>query len=102
MIYTEITYLTHGASYHSGRTSIRKASGKVYTLKWMEPVAPIDTSKYYHCHRDLTVKDRSTWFHMEQKDMGPQGLGHSPIKQYPMTFTSLYQASKVTGILNNA
>ena len=34
--------------------------------------------------------------------MGPQGLGCSPIKQYPMTFTSLYQASKVTGISNNA
>ena len=58
----------------------------------MEPVAPIDTSKCYHCHRDLTVKDRSTWFHMELKD----------IKQYPMNFTSLYQASKVTGISNNA
>ena len=29
---------------------------------------------------------------MERKD----------IKQYPMTFTSLYQASKVTGISNNA
>ena len=51
-------------AYHSGRTSIKKASGEVYTIKWMEP---IDTSKCYHCHRDLTVKDRSTWFHMEQK-----------------------------------
>ena len=51
-------------AYHSGRTSIRKASGEVYALKWMEPVAPIDTSKCYHCHRDLTVKDRSTWFHI--------------------------------------
>ena len=57
----------------------------------MKPVTRIDNSKYYHCHRDLTVKDRSTWFHMERKD----------IKQYPMTFTSLYQASKVTGISNN-
>ena len=47
-------------AYHSGRTSIRKASGEVYTLKWMELVTPIDTSKCYHCHRDLTVKDRST------------------------------------------
>ena len=28
-------------AYHSGRTSIKKASGEVYTLKWMEPVAPI-------------------------------------------------------------
>ena len=89
-------------AYHSGRTSIKKASGEVYTLKWMELVTPIDTSKCYYCHRDLTVKDMSTWFHMERKDMGPQGPGCSPIKQYPMTFTSLYQASKVTGISNNA
>ena len=79
-------------AYHSGRTSIKKASRKVYTLKWMELVTPIDTSKRYYCHRDLTVKDRSTWFHMEQKD----------IKQYPEAFTSLYVASKVTGISNNA
>ena len=80
------------SAYHSGRTSIKKASGKVYTLKWMELVTPIDTSKCYYCHRDLTVKDKSTWFHMERKD----------IKQYPKTFTSLYVASKVTGISNNA
>ena len=79
-------------AYHSGRTSIKKASGKVYTQKWMELVTPIDTSKCYYCHRDLTVKNRSTWFHMERKD----------IKQYPKTFTSLYMASKVTGISNNA
>ena len=31
-----------------------------------------------------------------------EGPGRSLIKQYPMTFTSLYQASKVTGISNNA
>ena len=80
------------SAYHSGRTSIRKASGEVYTLKWMELVAPIDTSKCCYCHRDLTVKDRSTWFHMERKY----------IKQYSKSFTSLYQASKVTGISNNA
>ena len=30
-------------AYHSGRTSIRKASVEVYTLKWMELVVPIDT-----------------------------------------------------------
>ena len=52
-------------AYHSGRTSIRKTSGKVYRLEWGKPVAPIDTSKCYYCRRDLTVKDRSTWFHME-------------------------------------
>ena len=79
-------------AYHSGRTSIRKASGEVYTLKWMELVTPIDTRECYHCHKALTVKDRSTWFHMEQKD----------IKELPETFTSLYAASKVTGISNNA
>ena len=89
-------------AYHSGRTSIKKASGEVYTLKWMELVTPIDTTKCYYCHRDLTVKDRSTWFHMERKDMGPEGPGRSPIKQYPKNFTSLYAASKVTGISNNA
>ena len=55
-------------------------------------MAPIDTSKRYYYRRDPTVKDRSTWFDMERKD----------IKQYPKTFTSLYGASKVTGISNNA
>ena len=34
--------------------------------------------------------------------MGQQGPGCSSIKQYPKTFASLYQASKVTGISNNA
>ena len=65
-------------------------------------MTPIDTSKGYYCHRDLTVKYRSTWFHMERKDMGLQDPGRSPIKQYPKTFTSLYAASKVTGISNKA
>ena len=46
----------------------------------MELVTPIDTSKCFHCHKALTVKDRSTWFHMERKDikgspMGPQDPG---------------------------
>ena len=89
---TGISFRAVRNAYHSGRTSIKKASGEVYTLKWMELVTPIDTSKRYYCHRDLTVKDRSTWFHMEKKD----------IKQYPKTFTSLYTASKVTRISNNA
>ena len=79
------------SAYHSSRTFTRKASGEVYTLKWMELVTPIDTSKCYYCHKALTVKDRSTWFHMERKD----------IKQYPKTFTSVCTASKVTGISNN-
>ena len=72
-------------AYHSGRTSMRKASGEVYTLKWYSPVAPIDTRECYHCHKALTVKNRSTWFHIERKD----------IKGSPMTFTSLFSASKV-------
>ena len=79
-------------AYHSKRTSKRKASGEVYTLEWERPVAPIDTRECYHCHKPLTVKDRSTWFHMERKD----------ITGAPVTFTSLYVASKVTGISNNA
>ena len=79
-------------AYHSGRTSIKKVSGEVYTLKWDKPVAPINTRECYHCHNALTVKDRSTWFHIERKD----------IKGVPMTFTPLYMASKVTGISNNA
>ena len=79
-------------AYHSGRTSIKKASGEVYSLEWGKPVTPIDTSKCCYCHNALTVKDMSTWFHMERKD----------IKQLPKTFTSLYRASKVTGISNNA
>ena len=48
--------------------------------------------KCFHFHKALTVKDRSTWFHIERKD----------IKGSPMTFTSLYAASKVMGISNNA
>ena len=32
-------------AYHSGRASIRRASGEVYSLEWGVPVAPIDTSK---------------------------------------------------------
>ena len=99
-----ISLRTARNAYHSGRTSIRKASGKVYSLEWGKPVAPIDTSKCYYCRRDLTVKERSTWFHMERKDIkqapvGPQDPG--PL-QGPMTFTSLYTASEVTGISNNA
>ena len=79
-------------AYHSKGTFIRKSSGEVYTLKWYSPMAPIDTSKCYHCHKALTVKDRSAWFDMKRED----------IKEAPVTFTSLYTASKVTGISNNA
>ena len=91
-------------AYHSGRTSIRKASGEVYSLEWGKPVAPIDTSKCYYCSRYLTVKDRSTWFHMERKDIkqAPMGLQDPGPLWGRMTFTSLYAASKVTGISNNA
>ena len=65
-------------AYHSQGTSIRKASGKVYTLKWYEPFVPLDASKYYHCYNALTVKEA------------------------PMNFTPLYMASKETGISINA
>ena len=43
-------------AYHSGRTSIQKASGEVYNLKWGKPVAPIDTRECCYCHNALTVK----------------------------------------------
>ena len=85
---TEISLRAVRNAYHSERTSIRKASGEVYTQEWERPVAPIDTRECYHCHKALIVKGRSTWFNMERK--------------VPFTFTSLYVASKVTGISNNA
>ena len=78
--------------YHSKGTSIRKASGKVYTLKWYEPYIPLDTSRCYHCRNALTVKNRSAWFDLERED----------IKEASMNFTSLYMASKKTGISINA
>ena len=67
-------------------------------------MAPIDTRECYHCHKALTVKDRSTWFHMERKDIKklPMGLQDPGPLWGPMTFTSLYVALKVTGISNNA
>ena len=78
--------------YHSGRASIRKASGEVYTLKWLDLPPPKDTTKCYYCNKALTVKDRSAWFHMNRVDC---------LRPYSMTFTSLYQALKATGISNN-
>ena len=79
-------------AYHSKRTFIRKASDKVYTLEWQEPFIPKGPRECYHCRKTLTVKEKSTWFHMERDDikelpMGPQNPG--PL-QGPMTFTSLY------------
>ena len=74
--------------YHSKRTSTRKASSKVYTIEWQEPFIPKDPRECYHCCKTLTVKEKSTWFHMERDD----------IKELPMTFTFLYVASKITGI----
>ena len=78
-------------AYHFGRTSIRKASGEVYSLEWGDPTPPKDTTKCYYCHNALTAKDRSTWFHMDRTDK------EEPSK----TFKTLYQASKLTGISNN-
>ena len=75
-------------AYHSKKTSVRKASGKVYTLEWQEPFIPKDPRECYHCCKTLTVKEKSTWFHTERDD----------IKELPMTIKSLYVALKVTGI----
>ena len=63
-------------AYHSKRTSIRKASGEVYTLEWQEPFIPKDARECYHCHKTLTVKEKSTWYHMERDDIKelPMGL----------------------------
>ena len=36
-------------AYHSKRTSIRKASGEVYTLDWKELVYLKDPRECYHC-----------------------------------------------------
>ena len=47
-------------AYHSKRTSIRKASGKVYTLEWQEPFIPKDHRECYHCHKTPTVNEKST------------------------------------------
>ena len=35
-------------AYHSKRTSIRKASGEVYTLEWQEPFIPKDPRECYY------------------------------------------------------
>ena len=67
-------------AYHSKRTSIRKSSGKVYNLEWRKPFISKDPRECYHCRKTLTVKEKSTWFHMERDDikelpMGPQDPG---------------------------
>ena len=54
-------------AYHSERTSIRKASGELYTLEWQEPFIPKDPRECYHCRKTLTVKEKSTSFHMEKR-----------------------------------
>ena len=61
-------------------------------LEWGKPFTPIDPSKCSYCKKALTFKNRSTWFHMERKD----------IEGAPVSFTSLYAASKVTEISRNA
>ena len=78
-------------AYHSGKTSNKKSFWRSLCSSVGETIDSYRyTSKCYYCHNALTVKDRSTWFHMERKDTN----------QVPMTFTSLYVASKVTGISN--
>ena len=55
----------------------------------MGPFIPKNLRECCYYHKTLTVKDRSTWFHIERKD----------IKELPiMAFTSLHVASKITGI----
>ena len=90
---TEISLRAVRNAYHSGRTSIKKASGKVYTLKWLELVTPIDTSKCYYCHRDLTVKDRSTC-NMSVIISSTQDSRFAK----PRNFHSIPAVSKATGI----
>ena len=31
--------------------------------------------EYYHCHKSLTVKEKSTWFHMERDDIKELPMG---------------------------
>ena len=77
---------------------MRKRLGEVYTLKWEEPdpirVKPPWTvsKKCSKCSKDLTPEDKSSFFFM------------CPENNYerPLTFVSLYRASKVTGISINA
>ena len=43
-------------AYHSKKISVRKASGKVYTLEWQEPFIPKDPRECYHCCKTLSRK----------------------------------------------
>ena len=77
---------------------MRKRSGRVYNLKWEEP-GPIGEArrvkyvskpakKCNKCSKDFTPEDRSALF-----TLYPGGDYNRPL-----TFVSLYQASKKTGI----
>ena len=79
---TRISLRAARNAYHSGRTSIRKASGEVDSLEWGKPVAPIDTSKCYYCCRDLTVKDKCIWFHMEGCNPSTPRKSRGEVKDY--------------------
>ena len=50
------------SAYHSKRTSLKKVSGEVYTLKWQEPFVPRDPKKCAKCSETLSFKDKSSCF----------------------------------------
>ena len=82
------------AAYHSKRELMQKRLGEVYNLKWEEP-DPIraqhvrkPTKKCNKCSKDLTPEDRSAIF-----TLYPGGD-----YDIPLTFISLYRASKKTDI----
>ena len=90
------------AAYHSKQKLMRKRLGEVYNLKWEEPdpigeAPPGGRVKYVSkpakkCNKyskDLTPEDRSSWFFMDREANN---------YEKPLTFVSLYQASKKTGI----
>ena len=68
---------------------MKKASGKVYMLKWYEPFIPRDSRFCTKCSQLLTLKDfKSKWFYMHEEG------DNEPITQ----FRSLYTAARKTGI----
>ena len=82
-------------AYHSNRELMQKKSREVYDLKWEEPY-PIKpqcvkdpAKKCAKCSKDLTPKNRSLWFFMYQE---------GDHYERPLTFISLYLASKITSI----
>ena len=75
-------------TYHSKRDSMRKSSGDVYMLKWLDPIPLRDWKKCSKCSKTLSFKDKNGWFFMHK-----EGDYNNP-----MYFKSLYPASRKTGI----